>query len=122
MSHDHRPRSWSRHAAWLVLRAFALGTIGVAYGILVTQLQDKTVVAPIKVMGIGMASRWYLLFWGVTAIILGDALPYVDELMGGQADEELDAQSHIGGRRKGEEKEDFLLRQAAVSDLSLIHI
>jgi len=112
MSHDHRPRSWARDVAWFVLRTVALGMIGVAYGVLVTQLQDKKVVAPVKVEGIDMASRWYLLFWGVSSVILGNALPYVDELMGGQSEQEL-----AGGRRKGEEKEDFLLRQSETSNV-----
>jgi len=112
MSHDHRPRSWVRDVAWFVLRTMALGMIGVAYGVFVTQLQDKKVVVPVKVEGIDMASRWYLLFWGVSSVILGNALPYVDELMGRQSEKE-----QTGGRRKGEEKEDFLLRQAETSNV-----
>jgi len=112
MSHDHRPRSVLRDAAWFMLRTVALGMIGVAYGVFVTQLQDKKVVAPVKVEGIDMASRWYLAFWGACSIILGNALPYVDELMGGQCEED-----QAGGRRKGEEKEDFLLRQAETTNV-----
>lgn len=112
MSHDHRPRSSVSDVGRLVLHTAALGMIGVAYGVIVTQLQDKKVVVPVKVEGIDMASRWYLLFWGVCSIILGNTLPYLDEWTGQHTEEEKDAHKEAGGRRKGEEKEDWMLRQS----------
>jgi len=85
MSHDHRMKSMTRDIPGIVLRAVALFIIGVAYGILVTQLQDKQVVVPVKVEGVNTDSKWYLPLWGASGVVLGNALPIFDRLYGSQA-------------------------------------
>jgi len=85
MSHDHRMKSMTRDIPGIVLRAVALFVIGVAYGILVTQLQDKQVVVPVKVEGVNTDSKWYLPLWGASGVVLGNALPIFDRLYGTQA-------------------------------------
>jgi len=85
MSHDHRMKLMTKTIQGILLRAVALFVIGVAYGIFVTQLQDKQVVVPVKVEGVNTDSIWYLPLWGASGVVLGNALPSLDRLYGTKA-------------------------------------
>lgn len=70
----------------LALNTSALFVAGLLYGALVSHLHDKNDIAPIRVEGIDHSAWQYLAFWGFAGILLGHALPYVDELWKPQQD------------------------------------
>jgi hypothetical protein len=110
LSHDHRPKSLLRDTFEVAVRTAALFTIGLAYGALVTQLQDKSnVVVPVKASGINTSSRWYLFFWGVTAVVLGNALPMVDQF----SSSEIVCTREAEQRQAGEKEDSYEMRRAA---------
>ena len=62
------------------LRTILLFFIGVAYGVIISQLHDTQHVAPIQIEGIERWSWGYLLGWGSVGVALGGLLPWVDIL------------------------------------------
>lgn len=85
-----RPGS-QRKVLRVVRRLIALFATGVLYGALIIHLHDRREIAPVKVKGIHRTSWPYLTFWGLAGIILGEALPKVDQLWVGNADEDDEA-------------------------------
>ena len=64
----------------LALRTTLLFVLGVAYGAIVIHLHDERRLTPVKVEGMEQYSWWYLTAWGVTGILLGNLMPWVDKL------------------------------------------
>lgn len=64
----------------LALRTILLFVSGVAYGVIITHLQDDQRLAPVKVTGIKRDSWAYLIYWGIAGVALGSLLPWVDVL------------------------------------------
>ena len=60
------------------LRIILLFFIGVAYGILISQLHDTPNVAPVQIESIEHWSWGYLMGWGGMGVALGGFLPWVD--------------------------------------------
>ena len=75
---SHRsPKSGTVIVAWL-LRSILLFWFGVAYGVVITHLQDNEHLIPVKVGGIDRESWRYLIFWGVAGVVFGTLLPWID--------------------------------------------
>ena len=64
----------------LALRTTLLFVLGIAYGAIVIHLHDERRLTPVKVEGMEQYSWWYLPAWGVTGILLGNLMPWVDTL------------------------------------------
>ena len=64
----------------LGLRMILLFFIGVAYGVIISQLHDTPNVAPVQIDGIKHWSWGYLLGWGGVGVVLGGLLPWIDIL------------------------------------------
>ena len=64
------------------LRTILLFFIGVAYGVLISQLHDTPHVAPVQIDGIKHWSWGYLMGWGGVGVALGGLLPWVDIFWG----------------------------------------
>lgn len=62
----------------LGLRTVLLFFIGMAYGIVISQLHDTQHVAPVQIEGIERWSWGYLVGWGGVGVLLGGLLPWVD--------------------------------------------
>ena len=83
---QRRSVSQQRHATArntfipLALRTTLLFVLGVAYGAIVIHLHDERRLTPVKVEGMEQYSWWYLTAWGVTGILLGNLMPWVDTL------------------------------------------
>lgn len=80
--HQQR-QSWRRSAtasqiATTFLRVVLLFAFGLAYGEVITQLHNSGRVAPVQVNQIDRSSWSYLAFWGLTGVLLGESLPYLD--------------------------------------------
>lgn len=80
----------------LVGRVLALFGTGVLYGLLISHLHDRQKLAPVAVNL--DRSRWsYLATWGIIGILLGEALPWADELW---SDDQEEEKSDREGHRK----------------------
>lgn len=86
-SFSGRRSAGARHTA-LVGRTFLLFVLGLAYGEVIAHLHDARNIAPVRVEQINRSSWQYLGFWGMAGVVLGGALPWIDELMTVRADEE----------------------------------
>ena len=64
----------------LALQTALLFGFGVAYGSIVTQLQERQKITPIPVPGVKLDSTYYHVIWGCIGVLLGNALPLVDTL------------------------------------------
>lgn len=66
----------------LSLRSSLLFLLGTAYGLLVTHLHNEQSLAPFAAEGIIKPSydARYLVFWGVAGVLMGSALPWVDDM------------------------------------------
>lgn len=73
-----RRASTASHVAAAVLRAVLLFAFGIAYGEIITQLHNSGRVAPVQVNQLDQSSWSYLAFWGLTGILLGATMPYLD--------------------------------------------
>ena len=62
----------------LGMRTVFLFSIGVAYGVIISQLHDTPNVAPVQIEGIRHWSWGYLLGWGGVGVALGGLLPWLD--------------------------------------------
>ena len=67
----------------LAIRGVLLFVIGVAYGIVITHLHDNSSIAPVKIGAINRQSRIYLACWGLSGIVLGSLLPWIDTIWTG---------------------------------------
>lgn len=67
-----------------LLRSTLLFGLGTAYGLLVTHLHNNHKLAPLAARRGGIIEpsyEWrYLIFWGVAGVLMGSALPWVDDL------------------------------------------
>ena len=93
----------------LVPRMTLLFGVGVAYGILITQLHMSQRVAPVIVENIHRASWRHLALWGMAGIFLGGLLPWIDMLW----------EQAFGGKEgtwKREEKPDSATSETADSN------
>ena len=99
---DHRPQEprllWNEHTVKsqarvhkrragfrgyyvpLTLQTVLLFGFGVAYGSIVTHLQETQKITPIPVPGVKRNSIYYHVVWGTIGVLLGNALPLVDSL------------------------------------------
>jgi Insulin-induced protein (INSIG) len=64
----------------LAFQTVLLFGFGVAYGSIVTHLQESRKITPIPVPGVKRDSASYHVVWGVIGVLLGNALPLVDSL------------------------------------------
>lgn len=64
----------------LALQTVLLFGFGVAYGSIVTQLQETQKITPLPVPGVERNSVSYHAVWGLSGVLLGNALPLVDTL------------------------------------------
>ena len=64
----------------LALQTVLLFGFGVAYGSIVTQLQKTQQISPLPVPGMERSSVSYHAVWGLSGVLLGNALPLVDTL------------------------------------------
>ena len=111
-SEKQRPSPQQREAASNVILRYIIRTVllfgfGVAYGTIISHLQDSRKVAPVQVPGIERS--WvYLLGWGAVAVILGGLTPWVDvfweDVLGIEKDAIFYGDSALGTEndRKGE--------------------
>ncbi|KAL6250260.1 hypothetical protein RBB50_002561 [Rhinocladiella similis] len=67
----------------LVFQTALLFTFGLGYGSVVTHLHKTQRITPVPVPDIEQHSVWYLISWGISGILLGNALPLVDALWEG---------------------------------------
>lgn len=106
---QRRAVSRVRWISGVLLRLAVLFCVGLAYGEFVRRLHDSREVAPVQVVGIRRRTWWYLVFWGVGAVGMGSALPWVDGRWGGDGDEEECAirdEKGFSGDRETERRED----------------
>jgi hypothetical protein len=86
--HHHRKRE-SIDFGYLAFRIASLFAFGVAYGVIVTHLHDRSPLSPVKAVGMAVEfDRWsttYLVFWGLAGVGLGSLLPWLDGNEGGAA-------------------------------------
>ena len=68
------------HYVPLALQTALLFAFGVAYGSVVTQLQESQKISPLPVPGVKRNSPSYHIVWGLIGVVLGNALPLVDTL------------------------------------------
>lgn len=73
------------------MRTVLLFFIGVAYGVVISQLHDTPHVAPVQIDGIRHWSWGYLLGWGGVGVALGGLLPWVDILWEDAPQDDKDA-------------------------------
>lgn len=96
------------------MRLAVLFCVGLAYGEFVRRLHDSREVAPVQVEGIRRRTWRYLVFWGIGAVGMGSALPWVDGRWGGYgiADGEREGECAIrdekgfSGDRESERREE----------------
>lgn len=75
--------SYSTLAMYGGLRALLLGGLGVLYGVGVAEVQDRHKIAPVHVDGLlsMLYKDWrYMVFWGLSGVILGSLLPWFDDV------------------------------------------
>ena len=72
-----------------LMRTVLLFILGVAYGIIVIHLHDDRRLAPVKVEGIERYSWWYMMAWGITGVLLGNLLPWVDTFWQEREEDEI---------------------------------
>ena len=67
-------------AGWLktFVRSSLLFLFGVAYGTIITHLHRRQKITPVRVPGVEGNMTYQLLAWGVSGVLLGNALPWVD--------------------------------------------
>jgi len=86
--HHHRKKE-PIDFGYLAFRIASLFAFGVAYGIIVTHLHDRSPLSPVKAAGMAVEfDRWsttYLVFWGLAGVGLGSLLPWLDGNEGGAA-------------------------------------
>lgn len=75
---SHQKQSVLAVAMRLALRITALFVLGVAYGMVVSQLHENQHIAPVKMQNIHPTHPAYLGFWGFAGVGLGSLLPWVD--------------------------------------------
>lgn len=73
-----KKRGFKGYLLPLIGRTASLFAIGVLYGLLISHLHDKRDMAPVRVDGIDHSSWFYVAFWGVAGVALGQALPWID--------------------------------------------
>ena len=89
----------------LAMQTVLLFGFGVAYGSIVTQLQEKQKITPIPVPGVERNSVYYHVVWGIIGIILGNALPLLDNLWDDNfADDSQDARPQLGRTRSSSDQ------------------
>ncbi|KAH8650881.1 insulin-induced protein-domain-containing protein [Tricladium varicosporioides] len=71
----------------LGLRSILLFGMGMGYGVLVRHLHDDRQLAPFQVEGIMKPTHdWrYLVFWGISGVLLGSLLPWIDTMFSSQS-------------------------------------
>jgi hypothetical protein len=62
----------------LFFRGVLLFIFGMAYGTIITHLHDEQELAPVKVEGFNRHSWSYLVVWGLSGMLMGSLLPWVD--------------------------------------------
>ena len=80
---EHSSPNAHRHgqtALAVLLRSILLFAFGMAYGVIVSHLQDNQHLIPVRVGGVDRDSLAYLIFWGTAGVGLGTLLPWVDIL------------------------------------------
>ena len=103
----HKPRrGFKGYFLPLAGRMLALFAVGVLYGLLISQLHERQEIAPVKVEGLDRRGWPYLMFWGVAGVLLGEALPRIDQFWAGQDDddaiEEPEEEQHRSVRGTGD--------------------
>ncbi|MCJ1311096.1 hypothetical protein MMC25_004766 [Agyrium rufum] len=103
-----RPGSMFRQIRSYSFKTALLFVLGMAYGVLVTQLHDepRVALAPVQVApaaGIERDSWQYLGFWGLAGVTLGYLLPIMDGLFSQKRNNSRDTQREAAGtmRRRG---------------------
>ena len=76
-------------------RSTLLFVCGLVYGVMVTYLHDNETLAPVRLEGVHRNTWQYLCFWGGLSVILGNMLPWLDELL----EEEPMADKQLSGQR-----------------------
>lgn len=80
--HQNRPKKTS--TVGLMFRVLCLFVFGVAYGVIVTHLHDRSTILPTKASSVFIDfERWsprYLVFWGLAGVGLGSLLPWLDRM------------------------------------------
>lgn len=79
-SSQHHHHSFRNFIVSLGMRTVLLFFIGVAYGVIISQLHDTPNIAPVQIDGIKHWSWGYLLGWGGVGVALGGLLPWIDIL------------------------------------------
>lgn len=74
----HARIPWPEYIGLLLIRAAVLFGFGLAYGAVITRLHENDKVAPVKVKAINRDSWQYLAFWGISGVVLGNFLPWID--------------------------------------------
>ncbi|GIZ49576.1 hypothetical protein CKM354_001260600 [Cercospora kikuchii] len=86
-------------------RATALFGVGTLYGLLISHLHDKQQLAPVKV-NLDREKWSYLATWGCIAVVLGEALPYVDSLW--NSDEDALDDEEVESRQRQRPRQDWM--------------
>lgn len=96
-----RPRkSFKGYYLPILGRDLALLSLGTLYGMLITRLHDHGEIVPVKVEAVDRSHWLYLAFWAVVAVLVGEAMPWVDTFWAPlEEDEAEDAQGSSPQRR-----------------------
>ncbi|KAI9655684.1 MAG: hypothetical protein M1831_004836 [Alyxoria varia] len=77
---NHGVKQRSSYYTRIMFRTTILFVLGIAYGDVVLHLHDTNKVAPVRIENINRSSRWYLAFWGLSSVILGTLVPWLDQV------------------------------------------
>lgn len=89
----------------LALQTALLFGFGVAYGSIVTHLQETRKITPVPVPGVKQDSASYHIVWGFFGVLLGNALPLVDSFWEENFGQHpLDTQTHSRRAQSGSDQ------------------
>ncbi|KAF2765171.1 hypothetical protein EJ03DRAFT_319910 [Teratosphaeria nubilosa] len=96
-------RGFKGYVVPLVARTTTLFAVGTSYALLISHLHDRQELAPVRVEGLlAKHGSWpYLVFWGLAAVLLGEALPYVDQRWSNDDEAGRDPEDKPEPRRSG---------------------
>ncbi|GAB7357208.1 hypothetical protein MBLNU459_g8193t1 [Dothideomycetes sp. NU459] len=105
-----KPKGFRATVVPLLRRTIVLGSVGTAYGLLISQLHGRQRLAPVQVDAIPHGSWQYLAFWCAVAVVLGQLMPFVDRLWDadGGTDDAGEEYRSSGGQKSAQDRDSRL--------------